>query len=161
MQPTVTGDPRGRVHVSIFIRPEGRMQQPTAETPTGRALFQSSSGQKAGCNRRRLPPRVCLLAVSILIRPSGRMQLWVMPTRVMLSMFQSSSGLLAGCNGTTAAARPCYYLREFQSSSGLLAGCNWGVDTGMPDQGIKCFNPHPAFWPDATTIRMRPTATSA
>ena len=104
--------------VSILIRPEGRMQlcPATVRRPwvscfnphparrpdaTGRAattapplLFQSSSGQKAGCNPGLLLVVACFnphparrpdatsqrplalhgLAVSILIRPEGRMQ---------------------------------------------------------------------------------------
>ena len=72
---TILGD------VSILIRPEGRMQLAgSACWLAGRSLlFQSSSGQKAGCNSDEMIRAVCsfrLGRVSILIRPEGRMQLW-------------------------------------------------------------------------------------
>ena len=133
--------------VSILIRPA---------TGYRASLFQSSSGLLAGCNRAR--PRqmnhgtaamwargfnphpafwpdatavvVVLLdldnAVSILIRPSGRMQPKPTPLGTSLwSVFQSSSGLLAGCNRSVCS--PVYRLSDR-------------------------FNPHPAFWPDATPL---------
>ena len=62
-------------HVSILIRPEGRMQPVWSWPPPCVTVFQSSSGQKAGCNRGR--------ATSNTKCPST---------------FQSSSGQKAGCN---------------------------------------------------------------
>ena len=65
--------------VSILIRPEGRMQLEICQRLYLQRVhlsFQSSSGQKAGCNCRH-PNRRSSLApshVSILIRPEGRMQ---------------------------------------------------------------------------------------
>ena len=64
----------GHLRVSILIRPEGRMQRGVFHVGTLYHWFQSSSGQKAGCN----PPQAQLAiwpgVVSILIRPEGRMQ---------------------------------------------------------------------------------------
>ena len=63
------------VAVSILIRPEGRMQPPKRRGRTlSPWLFQSSSGQKAGCNIDPNDRARGLLLVSILIRPEGRMQ---------------------------------------------------------------------------------------
>ena len=112
-----------RVNVSILTRPEGRMQR---RWPSGnravRCLFQSSPGQKAGCNTeegrgvlitrcfnphpaRRPDATVQDLTVkplhdhvSILTRPEGRMQPAHLIWRLMFWMFQSSPGQKAGCN---------------------------------------------------------------
>ena len=86
--------------VSILIRPEGRMQPlPSGVTALGWHLFQSSSGQKAGCNRHHGPGHHRAERVSILIRPSGRMQPWRATMLATIhSLFQSSSGQKAGCN---------------------------------------------------------------
>ena len=113
------------VNVSILIRPEGRMQPLAgicASVDTYR--FQSSSGQKAGCNT---------LAV------------WRIVTSIV---FQSSSGQKAGCNpaGLTIASRA--YV--FQSSSGQKAGCNPSTSGNVLE--IPGFNPHPARRPDATGV---------
>ena len=89
------------IYVSILIRPEGRMQRPLfvhslvhrvgfnphparrpdATSATNQVdlrvypLFQSSSGQKAGCNNYAAEGDGAVhRAVSILIRPEGRMQ---------------------------------------------------------------------------------------
>ena len=136
--------------VSILIRPEGRMQPPCSLglsrgcSPT----FQSSSGQKAGCN--------------------GALEFYIWP----VGLFQSSSGQKAGCNvlhhhqtnpaiatgfnphparrpdatfvGAPGGPAPIV----FQSSSGQKAGCNV-VDYRL-DQQARSFNPHPARRPDAT-----------
>ena len=65
-----------RSKVSILIRPEGRMQPVKAWAAMMVAeLFQSSSGQKAGCNI----PKGAIVATAVL-------------------RFQSSSGQKAGCN---------------------------------------------------------------
>ena len=65
--------------------------------------------------------------VSILIRPSGRMQ-----------------------PPASRTYDPAIAL-SFQFSSGLLAGCNSAPPAGLiPFFDMGCFNPHPAFWPDAT-----------
>ena len=74
-----------------------------------REWFQSSSGQKAGCN---LPGATLtglyIVEVSILIRPEGRMQPQILlPHLTSLLQFQSSSGLLAGQKaGCNSATRP-------------------------------------------------------
>ena len=133
--------------------------------------FQSSSGQKAGCN----PPGPSPLgstAVSILIWPEGRMQRPSMNGATLaIAMFQSSSGQKAGCNpprprltrprspgfnphpafwpdATSLAVKMMRPVASFQSSSGLLAGCN---RRQRPKRGLlPGFNPHPARKPDAT-----------
>ena len=146
--------------VSILIRPEGRMQPDASRWMPIVIVFQSSSGQKAGCNpamhrRRRRPHVVSILirpegrmqpnfgdqstslsapngppGVSILIRPEGRMQR-LRPTKVSGVWFQWP----AGCNRQVAHGAPV-----FQSSSGQKAGCNPGHWTGI--------DPHPARRPD-------------
>ena len=148
MQPQCPVEATHRPQVSILIRPSGRMQlaaawafvcSPRFQSSSGLlagcnaasaasnpipSMFQSSSGLLAGCNggKRGLEPRP--LHVSILIRPSGRMQqAGAVPERQTTRWFQSSSGLLAGCNGVASPA------------------------SAPPTTG---FNPHPAFWPDAT-----------
>ena len=101
MQPGGAGGLVNTEDVSILIRPEGRMQLQRAGVLAARTtLFQSSSGQKAGCNvehhristgsgRRCFNPHPARRPdatgaskrpgcgpklVSILIRPEGRMQ---------------------------------------------------------------------------------------
>ena len=161
------------VHVSILIRPEGRMQPWVMYAEHETLGFQSSSGQKAGCNR-------------VMNAPERNIPIW----------FQSSSGQKAGCNASWVSGRGCVS-RMFQSSSGQKAGCNryltasssprpqvsilirpegrmqpvetkkgdvvvWGVSILIRPEGRMqrrgrrtddCsggFNPHPARRPDAT-----------
>ena len=115
--------------VSILTRPSGRMQP----------HYQAST---------TIAP---IPIVSILTRPSGRMQprLVIMSTSLEPYMFQSSPGLLAGCNASPGRTSGRRHRPLFQSSPGLLAGCNdMGRNTILI---LHCrFNPHPAFWPDAT-----------
>ena len=94
------------------------------DLPAIELRFQSSSGLLAGCNTTR----------------------WPMETHY--AVFQSSSGLLAGCNLYILGGLARMWV--VQSSSGLLAGCNHR--RLMPPRLLLCFNPHPAFWPDATPI---------
>ena len=137
--------------VSILIRPEGRMQPlPSGVTALGWHLFQSSSGQKTGCNRHHGPGHHRAERVSILIRPSGRMQPWRATMLATIhSLFQSSSGLLAGCNGN-GRPRPGEAPRCFNPHPARRpdATCVWRALA----QSKPCFNPHPAFWPDATMV---------
>ena len=131
-----------------------------------RGQFQSSSGQKAGCNVRRQRPGSCNgpKPVSILIRPEGRMQQppkqldertgWYPHARrpdtawwrTAFRGFQSSSGQKAGCNPVKQMTR------AFQSASGQKAGCN--TPKGHRRSSINCFNPHPARRPDATASTL-------
>ena len=115
---------RRRVHVSILTRPEGRVQ-PSMVTPTSPSAswFQSSPGQKAGCNLVVRPEVVMgLRVVSILTRPSGRVQ-------------------LEGCVGTRGVpavsilTRPEGRVQPLTPSTATLTAC---------------FNPHPARRPGAT-----------
>ena len=92
------------------------------------SVFQSSSGQKAGCNTAN----------------SLRMSL-------ALILFQSSSGQKAGCN-PSLPSRKSSPRKMFQSSSGQKAGCNPVERRGRPPSHL-CFNPHPARRPDATILR--------
>ena len=133
--------------------------------------FQSSSGQKAGCNLAEgqdataASPR----SVSILIRPEGRMQPLSEPEKRTYFEFQSSSGQKAGCNpqqrDPQQPARVSILIRPegrmqparrgpasscgFQSSSGQKAGCN-GARRHLLRLAAYRFNPHPARRPDAT-----------
>ena len=91
--------------VSILTRPEGRMQSLAASATLSRpTLFQSSPGQKAGCN-------TVTLAIPYL--PIA---------------FQSSPGQKAGCNASHSSL-PTRRI-PFQSSPGQKAGCNTGVRIG-------------------------------
>ena len=111
--------------VSILTRPEGRMQLSICWAMATRSSgFQSSPGQKAGCNHARHFNVHRDFHVSILTRPEGRMQFGVpLITRVNLS-FQSSPGQKAGCNPMPLNAKTVYH----------------------------GFNPHPARRPDAMSI---------
>ena len=143
-------DKVAQYYVSILIRPEGRMQlRVSASITLEKSSFQSSSGQKAGCNRAaptgstllwpcfnphpaRRPDATrpidtgfgSLFYVSILIRPEGRMQRGGASSRwtARQTRFQSSSGQKAGCNTVLTQHRVWY--KPFQSSSGQKAGCN-------------------------------------
>ena len=62
--------------VSILTRPEGRVQPAIAATVAScLTMFQSSPGQKAGCNKEaQVSAMDARRAVSILTRPEGRVQ---------------------------------------------------------------------------------------
>ena len=132
------------------------MQFCGAEISSGYSMFQSSPGQKAGCNTD--PPLLlrARVSVSILTRPEGRMQLLNGCAKGKPGQgFQSSPGQKAGCNpsGVTLAA---LCLSLFQSSPGQKAGCNHSGTQWI--SGIFCFNPHPARRPDAIPALSRSTA---
>ena len=92
------------LHVSILTRPEGRMQLSSALSIfTWHLLFQSSPGQKAGCN----------------------LFLVLQPLRFL--GFQSSPGHKAGCN-VPWESLPSGSI-SFQSSPGQKAGCNKRAST--------------------------------
>ena len=138
-------------------------------------LFQSSSGQKAGCNLfGSLLAWICSRFQSSSGQKAG-CNLFGSLLAWICSRFQSSSGQKAGCNVTSWVSPPS--VSVFQSSSGLLAGCNRRSSSSPGHQAPppvsilirpegrmqlsgtsspKClvcrfrFNPHPAFWPDAT-----------
>ena len=111
--------------VSILIRPEGRMQQLVSRQNAGRLRFQSSSGQKAGCNTG-LAKKCCHGdRVSILIRPEGRMQPQTAPQTRPETLPVS---ILIRPEGRMQPAAPA---------------CGRGAARGS-------FNPHPARRPDAT-----------
>ena len=145
-------------HVSILIRPEGRMQGLCCPTLT----MQSSSGQKAGCNLA-IDDVADDATVSILIRPEGRMQLLSVDRGFNATLkersarlyshlyeFQSSSGQKAGCNIRWIGLSPaCPSM--FQSSSGQKAGCNTSSAIPVRSPSPR-FNPHPARRPDATSM---------
>ena len=117
-------------------------------------LFQSSSGQKAGCNRvSQFDYRNPDVQVSILIRPEGRMQHHNPPSAGVHCLFQSSSGQKAGCNKAEEAKAGRF--TTFQSSSGQKAGCN-GLWTVPVSPQHRSFNPHPARRPDATPVSEFP-----
>ena len=88
-----------------------------------REVFQSSPGQKAGCNGQFLQGLGLPVEVSILTRPEGRVQLSSIEARNQeIETFQSSPGQKAGCNlpGRESTNPP----NTFQSSPGQKAGCN-------------------------------------
>ena len=190
---------KGRRDVSILTRPEGRVQQsgllvlawteasfnPHPARRPGATLqvdwdndgtysFQSSPGQKAGCNLF-LAGGLGSTMVSILTRPEGRVQ----PTLALQAagnwrstkLFQSSPGQKAGCNHAyqqyCCCANPCFNphparrpgatrtgvsmvedVASFQSSPGQKAGCNRNVASRAVSPWS--FNPHPARRPGAT-----------
>ena len=109
--------------------------------------FQSSPGQKAGCNAGLGVPRH-QQSVSILTRPEGRVQ---PPTDrkcacgfVMVSILTRPEGRVQ-----PAGLRQLDHRGMFQSSPGQKAGCN----LPLPAQSRPhrtCFNPHRARRPGAT-----------
>ena len=112
--------------VSILIRPEGRMQLfILAIWPSSHALFQSSSGQKAGCNAR-----------------------WQRYFSFNKRCFNPHPAFWP--DATRFRMPPAVRgLPWFQSSSGQKAGCNPRLGGSQPHH-LRCFNPHPARRPDAT-----------
>ena len=142
------------VPVSTLIRPSGRMQlmveqtierepilfQPSSDLQAGcntksnyvnvlAGLFQPSSDLQAGCNSNRGEKRFPVRLVSTLIRPSGRMQ----PD--------------AGA-GPSGAYRPVSTLIR---PSGRMQPAPSGSAPPCP---APCFNPHPTFRPDATSVQI-------
>ena len=159
--------------VSILIRPEGRMQRPSsARGLAGPPGFQSSSGQKAGCNLRgeqsdkylvgcfnphpaRRPDATSAGRPALpspgsfnphpARRPDATVKRVVLITPVLLvSILIRHSGRMQRFGNSLSPAR-----RMFQSSSGLLAGCNPPRRSVLP-HAHDGFNPHPARRPDAT-----------
>ena len=124
MRQGVFGD-RGQLPgVSILIRPFDRMRLGVDVGTTPHLLFQSSSGLSTGCDSRPGWRSSTRISVSILIRPFDRMRPHYRSQRSFsMCGFQSSSGLSTGCDRVKVVAVPL----------------------------VKaCFNPHPAFRPDAT-----------
>ena len=87
------------------------------------ASFQSSSGQKAGCNRLAVVHAVAPQPISILIQPEGRMQL--------------------PCCIRYCAADNCFNPHPARRPDATRTSCE-------SREGITSFNPHPARRPDAT-----------
>ena len=117
-----------RFEVSILIRPEGRMQPDFRDTFMTAVPFQSSSGQKAGCNMKSLGPGPYRYGFNP--HPARRPD--------------------ATCG---AGSTPCRR-QGFQSSSGQKAGCRL-VSILAKGRGGG-FNPHPARRPDATPVSEFP-----
>ena len=126
-RPDATGTRRSRDSDSVSFNPHPARRPDATRQAFGLiealAVFQSSSGQKAGCNTSL---RVALVNDAPCFNPhparrpdataSGTSR-WL-PKRV----FQSSSGQKAGCNRYLVASAAVMML--FQSSSGQKAGCN-------------------------------------
>ena len=115
-------------HVSILIRPEGRMQQGGECLGWDGAFIPCFNPHPARRpDATPFPDRLIMSArpVSILIRPEGRMQppAGFCGVGYRLPRFQSSSGQKAGCN-TLAVCASILACWMFQSSSGQKAGCN-------------------------------------
>ena len=138
-------------------------------------LFQSSSGQKAGCNRIPSEPRLLApmfqsssgqkagcnveiwwvphwMIVSILIRPSGRMQPvvpgWETITNAVSILIRPEGRMqLAGSgrDGVHGQAVSILIRPEGRMQPRV------GVDA---DCCRQCFNPHPARRPDATVAAI-------
>ena len=180
MQPNM-GPQKGRkLRVSILTRPEGRMQPRAAAAALPASwVFQSSPGQKAGCNSRSRvgddgDTRVSILtrpegrmqpfrlgdnqrpgSVSILTRPEGRMQRCVEPRPRNQDLVVSILTRPEGRMQQDGQALSIPTLSGFQSSPGQKAGCN---PAGLALTTLaKRFNPHPARRPDATWSRQAPT----
>ena len=125
--------------VSILIRPEGRMQQRAClcVSPPLEYVFQSSSGQKAGCNDRdsRFTTVRSKRGVSILIRPEGRMQLSFDELQPLGDHYKSFNPHPARRPDATyvAAVSDMRTVKHwpFQSSSGQKAGCNTAIQRGI------------------------------
>ena len=112
--------------------------------------FQSSPGQKAGCNwdlnnvSDRVPRRFNPHPAR---RPGAT---WQVPVPADCR-FQSSPGQKAGCNSGCCLSPWGTWRSLFQSSPGQKAGCNvaFGVSPTARDHWSG-FNPHPARRPGAT-----------
>ena len=113
---------RGRV--SILTRPSGRVQPLSAMLKaTAVSSFQSSPGQKAGCNIRSQLPTTSSPPVSILTRPEGRVQHQVaVAYNVKSTRFNPHPARRPGAT----SGRSCLQrqVHPFQSSPGQKAGCN-------------------------------------
>ena len=134
--------------VSILTRPSGRVQV-GADRPNRRFSKVSILTRPSGRVQARGEGRIgWTFQVSILTRPSGRVQAALRSLYAPPVKFQSSPGLLAGCK--LAFSKPSVSIITFQSSPGLLAGCKFG-GFQVTEQGRIGFNPHPAFWPGATS----------
>ena len=171
--PTVQIAPPPKVEVSILTRPEGRMQPLRYRSPRPRKWrFQSSPGQKAGCNWHVVDADTwTLLFQSSPSQKAGCNRLLFLDVVRRIIRFQSSPGQKAGCNSCRPswtrpaksfnphpARRPDATWDEglnirriamFQSSPGQKAGCNRS-QSRRQDSYPCCFNPHPARRPDAT-----------
>ena len=135
------------------------------------SVFQSSSGQKAGCN----PSSTSLIALRSGFNPHPARRPDATSASVMSPLspdkFQSSSGQKAGCNlpPLSISTHPAVSILirpegRMQRRSGALA---WGtcrvsilirpegrmqpLDTRGSGECPESFNPHPARRPDATT----------
>ncbi len=120
---------------------------PSANSRPRRRRFQSSPGLEAGCDPGpgyHFGPRV---SVSILTRLGSRMRHRASGDGWPWSRFQSSPGLEAGCDAGIGLFDIGHIL--FQSSSGLEAGCDRRSRARSRGR-FACFNPHPAWKPDAT-----------
>ena len=108
--------------------------------------FQSSSGQKAGCNIRAACGIQSNDGVSILIRPEGRMQCVARLPEAPSNVFQSSSGQKAGCNVSTVppshAFCNCFNPHPARRPDAIFNDVS-------QNRSPSCFNPHPARRPDA------------
>ena len=113
--------------VSILTRPEGRMQYGVCGAGPDGGRFQSSPGQKAGCN-----------------------PLMVFISMACLCGFQSSPGQKAGCNSASTE------MSTFRASFNPHPARRPDAIRRWPGRrcGPRCFNPHPARRPDA--IRLSP-----
>ena len=156
-------------HVSILTRPEGRMQSELAEyhrlvprgfnphparrpdairtrriPSSGSTWFQSSPGQKAGCNRNiatSIPPE--LMFQSSPGQKAGCNQSATIPR------FQSSPGQKAGCNPPThRTGRSTEHVSILTRPEGRMQ-CSRSKKTGGNGTLLTSFNPHPARRPDA------------
>ena len=75
----------------------------------------------------------------------------------VVSEFQSSPGQKAGCNRVSMRSSVSSMMM-FQSSPGQKAGCN---DQNLSRRlSVRCFNPHPARRPGATSAAEEPSAES-
>ena len=114
--------------------------------------FQSSPGQKAGCNVRAAASRKMLSMVSILTRPEGRMQHWCPPCAVAIynvSILTRPEGRMQQRQAANDAnGRQVSILTR---PEGRMQPLRVGR---LPYSG-QGFNPHPARRPDATSLRSR------
>ena len=133
VQPGRRSDVDVHDRVSILTRPEGRVQPSTIEIAVREDLFQSSPGQKAGCNHRGK-----LLSLN------------------SNSLFQSSPGQKAGCN------RLHYGIAFNLGVVSILTRPEGRVqrlrDIGKYAFRRGSFNPHPARRPGATAHKHWPVA---
>ena len=115
------------------------------------AMFQSASGQKAGCNVIEGVPAAAAVVFQSSSSQKAGCNANVCYNTAGCPKFQSSSSQKAGCNPTTTTLAANIYL--FQSAGLIVIQPEGRMQRSLRQDyrgECLCFNPHPARRPDAT-----------